>query len=285
MGTSYLAYVRGTRPTGKALARQLGVTSFGIKKPDMPLDLLIRWGSRKEMPSAELILNPATAIKKSSNKLVCLDVLRRHEVPGIPVYPNWETVARHRGIVFGRSATGHGGKDIVTYDPSNRYGMGFPRKPTQDHDWFSIWKEPSLEVRIHVVGDKVVRVQGKYKDFPDLASSNPFIRNYEHGYRFRTPRQELHRKRKADAVKAVKALGLDFGAVDMLLFGSDRGHAILEVNSAPSCSPLTARCYAGEIALMVEQRSGGIIRLAPGLLAAEMDEMPEDDDDERYVIA
>ena len=46
---SYLAYTKQTRPTGKTLAKQLGTTAFGVKTPIVPsLDVLIRWGSRKE---------------------------------------------------------------------------------------------------------------------------------------------------------------------------------------------------------------------------------------------
>jgi D-alanine-D-alanine ligase-like ATP-grasp enzyme len=45
-------------------------------------------------------------------------------------------------------------------------------------------------------------------------------------------------------VNAVVALGLDFGAVDLLI-GDDGQTYVLEVNTAPACSPMTAACYIG----------------------------------------
>jgi hypothetical protein len=58
---SYLAYVRASRPTGKTIARELQVSSFGIKDPKRPLDILIRWGSRKPMPPAGIVINSPEA--------------------------------------------------------------------------------------------------------------------------------------------------------------------------------------------------------------------------------
>jgi hypothetical protein len=70
----------------------------------------------------------------------------------------------------------------------------------------------------------------------------------------------------------------------MLLLGESKDSLILEVNTAPACSPLTARCYSAELALLVEQESGGEIRLAPGIMDTEVHDMPEESEEvERYV--
>ena len=90
--------------------------------------------------------------------------------------------------------------------------------------------------------DRVLRIQGKYLDFPDQ-HTNPYIQNYGQGYRFRAPNFDIHQDRKDLAIAAVRALGLDFGAVDMLI-GEDKKAYVLEVNSAPACSPLTLTAYA-----------------------------------------
>jgi glutathione synthase/RimK-type ligase-like ATP-grasp enzyme len=267
---AYFTYVKKTRPTGKALARELGIP-FGIKTPEGPLDLLIRWGSRKPMPFANIELNNANAIHRASDKLETYNYLYQAEIPVIFMTPDYEQAWYHcqTDFVFGRSRYGHGGKDIVVY----RRG----EKPVQEHDFYSPYYECRNEVRIHVVRDKVVRVQRKYLDHPEKDHLG-LIKNYKHGYRFRAPGYQLRPARRNDAIRAVKELGLDFGAVDMLVWG-DRGHMILEVNTAPGCSPLTLRCYAGEIALQVLRETKGEIKLAPHLLEEELPEDELEDED------
>jgi len=266
---TYLAYVRASRPTGKFMAQQLGMLS-GIQSPDTSLELLIRWGSRKSMPPCVIELNTADAIRNASDKLTAYSYLNNAGLRVVFMTPDFDKAMSGApdGIVFGRNRTGFGGRDIVVYRGNER--------PSRHHDFYTPWYAAPREVRIHVVRDKVVRIQGKYLDYPEKAGEN-LIKNYIHGYRFRAPKQELHHRRRNDAIQAVQALGLDFGAVDMLIWG-DRDHYILEVNTAPACSPLTAKCYAGEIALQVMRQTSGEIKLAPSVLAAEMDYTGEEDE-------
>ena len=262
MARTHLAYVKTSRPTGKFMARQLGITSCGMNAPVGPLDFLLRWGSRKEMPTANVELNNANAIRNASDKLATYNFLSKQGLRTVFMTPDFDEAMRNapERLVFGRNRTGFGGRDIVVYRRGER--------PTRHHDFFTPYISAPREVRIHVVRDKVVRVQGKYLDFPEKAGDN-LIKNYAHGYRFRSPKQELHHSRRNDAIMAVQTLGLDFGAVDMLVY-DDRTHFILEVNTAPACSPLTAKCYAGEIALQVMRQTSGEIKLAPSVLAGEM---------------
>ena len=261
---SHLAYVKASRPTGKKIAQTLGVTSFGMKPPATGyLDVLIRWGSRVAMPQAQIEINPVGAISRASDKVRALEIMRNEGLNVVPFFTDYETLRANYGprcTVLGRSRTGYGGKDIVVYHSGQR--------PTRHHDFYSVWIDTPREYRVHVVGEKVVRVQGKYLDYPDKAGDG-FIRNYAHGYRFRAPKNELHYRRRNDAIAAVKALGLHFGAVDMLVIGN-ADHYILEVNTAPACSPLTARCYAGEIALMVQAQTSGRVRLATSIVEGEL---------------
>jgi len=267
MSRDYLAYVRSSRPTGKFMAQQLGISFFGMNAPDEPLNLLLRWGSRKVMPPCNIELNNANAIRNASDKLGTYSLLSNMGLPMVFMTTDFDEARRQsHGVVFGRNRTGFGGRDIVVYRGRET--------PSRHHDFYTPWMDSPREVRIHVVREKVVRVQGKYLDYPEKAGDN-YIRNYAHGYRFRAPKQELHFRRRDAAIQAVKGLGLDFGAVDMLVWG-DKEHYILEVNTAPACSPLTAKCYAGEIALQVLQQTSGEVRLAPSVIAAEMDYMEDD---------
>ena len=91
----------------------------------------------------------------------------------------------------------------------------------------------------------VIGVQGKYLDHPEQ-NTNPYIKNYAQGFRFRTPDKRLNSDRTEAAINAVSALGLLFGAVDLLI-GEDRRAYVLEVNTAPKLAPLTCSQYAAAI--------------------------------------
>lgn len=264
---AYLAYTKGTRPTGRIMADLLG-TEKGIKSPIGSLDVLIRWGSRRPMPGCAIEVNTPLAMARASDKVEALRLMKGAGVPTIMWNEDFDYLANnYQGIILGRKRSGMKGKDIVVYDPYQMHGDKYPQRPTQRHEWYSLYQPSQRELRIHVVDGKIIRVQGKYLDFPEKAVENPFVCNYAHGYRFRQPKLELHRSRKDTAINAVNALGLTFGAVDMLIYG-ERQH-VLEVNTAPACSPLTARCYAGAIGLYVAQRSGETIHLAPSIVSAE----------------
>lgn len=97
-------------------------------------------------------------------------------------------------------------------------------------------------------GDRVIRSQIKKGEDGDLP-----IRNHDNGYTFVTfTEKRPHQSRLDTAVAAVKALGLEFGAVDMLLLpdGSER---VLEVNTAPSCDGATLMAYLDAIADYTDQ--------------------------------
>lgn len=255
---TYLAYTPLTRPTGRLMAVELGLRSYGVRTPPAPPEALVRWGSRREMGSPEIILNRASAIRLASDKIATLDHLAEAGVPHVPFFRSWAEAfdtAGGRGIILGRTRWGMQGRGISVYDPAQIWGGRYPPRPAARHEWYSIYMEPTREVRLHVVETEVVRIQGKFLDFPEQAERNPFVRNYGTGYRFRAPRRDLHTRRKDAAIEAVQALGLNFGAVDMLLFGDREEARVLEVNTAPACSPLTARAYADALVRALERRS------------------------------
>jgi len=76
------------------------------------------------------------------------------------------------------------------------------------------------------------------------------------------------------AVSAVEALGLTFGAVDLIV--GDDGHTyILEVNTAPACSPRTAREYVNAVVVLGNQHGFDI---RPDYTALEQLRDVHDDD-------
>lgn len=61
----------------------------------------------------------------------------------------------------------------------------------------------------------------------------PYMRNDDHNHTYRNPRKVLTPEQSETAIKAVQSLGLDFGAVDMVI-GDDGNAYVLEVNTGPS---------------------------------------------------
>lgn len=246
----FFAYHKTTSPTGSVIGSALQIP-FGSNPEDgydqgNAVDFLIRWGTRKKRRMDEqypTVLNKCEAIEKASDKLLSLSIMRE---AGVNV-PNWaesldEAIEEFGYPLLGRTINHARGTDINLI-------LQRADARRQSSDYFLQYIPTVREFRIHVVRDKVIRVQGKFLDKKEEAVSH--IRNYSTGYRFRSPRRRLRSERLNAAVTAVKSLGLDFGAVDLII-AEDGAEYILEVNTAPSCSPITAAQYVVEFAKILD---------------------------------
>jgi glutathione synthase/RimK-type ligase-like ATP-grasp enzyme len=229
----FLLYHKKTRPTGRALARALGVDG-GVGLRHNP-DVLLRWGNAQYPEvdrQAGQVINSASAINTAGDKLRTLRLLRD---AGLSV-PEFSIELPHAGTWLGRQRRGFGGKDIVVYEHGQPLGVRGVSA------FFTRYLPNEREYRLHVVGDEVVRVQRKYLERPEQRRSE-YIKNHSNGYVFKAPQKSLRPPRLDLAVQSVKALGLSFGAVDAVI-DHDGTMFVLEVNTAPACSPLTAQAYA-----------------------------------------
>lgn len=244
---NFFLYRVSTSPTGRVLAKTLGLRYGHLGDGQPPrrftrrferakeANCLIRWGATdpvvRRLGGTEL--NTLEAIGRASNKLTTLRLLQEAGVPVPRFTTNADEAAAWNTVVLARKAYGSKGRDIRIFQPGERPHGG---------NFYTAYVPNEREYRLHVFGGEVIRVQGKYLDFPDQ-HTNQYVKNYGQGFRFRAPARRLNTDRTSAAVGAVTALGLDFGAVDLLV--ADRRHCyILEVNTAPSCSPLTGEVYA-----------------------------------------
>lgn len=248
----FFLFHKTTRPTGRLLAKALGVRHFGsVIKAHIRPDFLIRWGNAMPVALAPgaTELNPPRAISNASNKLRAFRLFREAEV-SIPIFTDsrYEAVdlQRQGHTIFGRTTTGSKGRGIVIYPPGKEIGY---------HELYSVFIPNTREYRLHVVGDSVIRTQRKYPERAGAQEDAP-IKNVEHGFVFKAPRNRLRPQREELAIKACKALGLDFGAVDMVVGHDDHAY-VLEVNTAPACSPMTGTAYVTALAALVKEKSGG----------------------------
>jgi glutathione synthase/RimK-type ligase-like ATP-grasp enzyme len=97
----------------------------------------------------------------------------------------------------------------------------------------------NLEFRVHVIGDKIFY---KTVKVPKTKSAGrEWIRNLDHGYKYEDTNIEFGKDITEDCVRAVKACGLVFGAVDLGVNYFTGEWWIFEVNSAPGMARTKTR--------------------------------------------
>ena len=153
--------------------------------------------------------------------------------------------------------------EFITHPPSPHSGLTWlPRR--KDHqkggDFLNPPAEPAYwtqklslvqEFRVHVFDGKSVRLGKQFKrdDFPN---PHPWVRNYHTGWVYLWAgawRSAVPAGVREAAIKAVKALGRDTGAVDLGVTASGAVF-VLEVNTTPALEPNTIAIYANKLAEM-----------------------------------
>ena len=254
----FFLFHKTTRPTGRLLAKALGIRHFGsVVKAGIQPDFLIRWGNAMPVAGRYTEVNSPAAISAASNKL---RAFRKFHEAGVSI-PKF-TDSRYEAVdlqrqgytIFGRTSSGTKGRGIVIYHPGQEIGY---------HELYTGFVPNIREYRLHVVGDSVIRTQRKYPERAGATADAP-IKNVEHGFVFKAPQRKLNKDREDLAVSAVKALGLDFGAVDMVIDENNVAY-VLEINTAPACSPMTGTAYVTALRELVLAKSNGGYDLATNL--------------------
>lgn len=245
-------------------------------------DLLINWGCSKPINSNvnAVVFNKPEAIKLAANKLKTFKALDEAEVD-IPWYTEGtvtsmlpEIAARSMeedrlSFMFRTTATGYGGEGIYVienlYDKACEYfGMLCDAQEVleylvhlknnhpdysfiNDTEFVTQYFKAKNEYRIHVACDNVIFCQRKALRTDEDRPIHPdfMVRNHENGFIFQQNNIEVPEEVKLASIKAVKALGLDFGAVDIKA-KTNRGEVtynVLEVNTAPGVTGNTLKTY------------------------------------------
>lgn len=191
----------------------------------------VNWGRA----TANTELNPN--INTATNKRIMRELFQEQEVPS-PQLCATELVARDwvmKGkTLIGRPdyhSRGRGYWFIRTTEDLTKALRGTRRKKAATH--FMEFVEAEHEVRVHIFKGKSIRISEKSFFTNDRG---------ERDYTTIKPTVNVKYARRA-AKKAVEALGLDFGAVDVLV-KSDGTPYVLEVNAAPGLGGSMPRLYA-----------------------------------------
>lgn len=237
------AYKLGSA-TAKELAKGLGtliVRPDGNFKNSRLQHKVINWGST-ELPkwkySDNTFLNHPKNVANAVNKLVSFHLLMEAGVPTVEftvdrsVALGWLSESP---VVVRKIVNSSQGKGIEIVEQGE-----LPVAPL-----YTKFIPKAREYRVHVFNGKVIDVQQKRRraDLEDTPSG--LIKNLENGWVYcREDITPLPEGAEQVAINAVRALGLDFGSVDML---SKKGSVyVLEVNSASGLEGVTLEKYITE---------------------------------------
>jgi len=226
--------------------RPLLVRPDGRFKPRRD-SLVINWGSSTEpnwIFNQGHDLNAPVYIALAANKLDSFKCFTQFNVSH-PLWTESKDVAQNwindgSVVIVRHLLTGHSGQGIEIIQEGE-----VPTAPL-----YTKYKKKRAEYRVHVFKGEVIDTCQKKKstEANNSGSINTFIRNHVNGWVFcrdgiipSPPREKL-------AIRAVEALGLDFGAVDIIYNESEDTNYVLEVNTAPGIVGQTLTKYVEAIA-------------------------------------
>lgn len=228
--------------SAKSLAESLGVQRVRKEGKNVHVaGTLLNWGCSafyREMTYEDELLNDPYAVAKAVNKLQAFKALEGHV--GIPDWTeSREEALKWHGegfsVVSRTKLTGHSGEGIYICIPDANVMEQAPL--------YTKYIRKRQEYRLHVFRDKVFFTQRKArnKDIPD-DEVNWQIRNHANGFIFAHQYVDVGPDAQAQAIMAVKTLGLDFGAVDIIKGVDDKWY-VLEVNTACGLEGTTLEKY------------------------------------------
>lgn len=207
---------------------------FNFKKiPNVSLadKKVIRWGNRIEVAAnkATIVYNKAEAIANASNKKLAREIFAKEKVR-CPKLINLENIQENDYPIIARPSQHAKGENFVILNTIDEFKNHFDINSPQGW-YYSEFIDKQREFRVHCAHGKILAIMEKPKGEGiawNLAVENQaFTRLLQEEYIFSVCIQ---------ALKAIKALGLDFGGVDVLykeVEGKTKAY-ILEVNTSPA---------------------------------------------------
>lgn len=241
MAIKIYPYKQGSR-SARALADALGGRVLRLQGSTYRYrerDTIINWGSSNRMGEFGAVLNSPISVAIASDKLRFFNHIAQtdaHLQPQIPEFWTNENDIPNEAfpIVCRTILNGHSGAGIVI---ANDRGE-LVRSPL-----YVRYMKKRDEYRIHVGREGIIAVQRKaIPNGPEPLDTR--IRNHHNGYVFVRNNVEPPRQVVEQAQLAIAALGLDFGAVDIIWNNHYQLATVLEVNTAPGLEGQTITDYA-----------------------------------------
>lgn len=227
----------------------IGVSALRVKAKDSiyifkSTDLVVNWGGTKPInhpPS--LVLNPPEAVRKCVNKAVCFHSLK--EIQTLP-FTEDRSVAeqwiKDGAIVYCRT--------LIKSSKGNGIVCATKKEDLVDCKLYTKGVSCKREYRMHIFGGTCIDLVAKCKKNGLGGVENDLIRNCANGYIFArnsvTIPDSIRKELESLSVKAIKTLGLHFGAVDIIRDINNNLY-VVEVNSAPGIEGTTVAAYVKQL--------------------------------------
>lgn len=221
--------------------------------PKFKVRVRVRFGSTKDLRACDIDFNTIEAINNTANKIVMKDKFLIADIDSPLYFENDEA---------GREAIKRGmlGEKIFFKIPFHSRGRGMVVYNTKEEaleqtakGYFEQAQVSKREFRVHVMDGKVFCIDEKRpRDTSIRVEDRPEIKNMDSGFKFRRPMKSYPPEVESESIKAVEALGLDFGAADVGL--NDEGVWIYEVNTAPSLRTKTRKLYQKALVALIYKK-------------------------------
>ena len=231
--------------SAKLLAEALGVKRIKHEGKALKADHFINWGaSQINRELRGIIINKPEAVAIASDKLLSFRAFKEHGVC-IPEFTESQEeaskwLAEGFVVVARTKLRAHSGEGIVIHDPDTSEGVTEAKLYTK-------YIPKAEEYRIHIrnrYGVFFIQRKARDKDVPD-EKVNWKVRNHGNGFIYANQEVDVFNSAEAyrQCEKAIEALGLDFGAVDIVYNRKHNKHYVLEVNTAPGLTGYTLTAY------------------------------------------
>lgn len=238
-------YKAGSR-SAKELSRALGVRRLRQENSRFrvrPADKIINWGSTQYRFPDIYYINDPLKVERACNKAVFLsDLALWNEEGGFQIcHPPFTTnpdEAREKveegcTIIARTMLRASGGRGIHVLNRDTE----FVQAPL-----YTQYLKKRDEYRVHVLEDNVIHVQQKRRRREEKNVNN-HIRNHENGWVFTIHDVDPPQPVLNQALLAIEASGLDFGAVDVIWNDFYQKATVLEINTAPGLEGTTLDKY------------------------------------------
>ena len=239
----------GARRLAKALGT-ICVFPDGHYTP-RPGHLILCWGAAtfpnwwRKVPHGTEVVNSPKVVSIAINKLRTFEIFDNFKVSCPPWTSNRAKAVDWQGkdkiVVARKSLTSSEGRGIVIADSTVKL---------PECNLYTMHVRHRREYRVHVFDGKVVDIAEKRKREVldgEVTKLNSLIRNFRNGWVFCHENVKAPQAVLDESIRAVKALSLTFGAVDVGYREKDGKAFVFEVNTAPGIEGQTVAHYAAAV--------------------------------------
>lgn len=236
--------------SARSVARELGGLTLkreGSQYRFRQGDVILNWGNYR-VPHP-VTFNQPEAVRICTSKTRTYKVLAQAGVPTVEWTASRSEAQRwltEGSIVFHRAVdSGARGVGITVLGPDS------PHESLPQGGFFTK-KISGREFRVYCVGDQVTSILEKRQRLG--IDADPHVRSYANGYVFcRNHRSPIDRDLFTNtSVRALQAVGLDFGGIDVILKNDGTLH-VLEINSAPGITGTALQEMCGAFRALINQ--------------------------------